>query len=95
MIRQQQVVPGTFPARVDLVEGVIDNGMGGSLFSNDGGVLVLDQLTVANVTSAVSIVSERSQMKLALPFQPNYAFLFAHHPDTNNRVLSLLPMEEW
>ena len=46
---------GAFPARVDVVGGVIDNGMGGSLFSNDGGVLVLDQLTVANITSAVSV----------------------------------------
>ena len=49
-------VAGVFPARVDMVGGLIDNGMGGSLFSNDGGVLVLDDLTVANITSAVSEV---------------------------------------
>lgn len=52
VIRQQQAIEGTFPARVDLVGGLVDNGMGGSLFSNDAGVLVLDQLTVANITSA-------------------------------------------
>lgn len=52
VIRQQPPMDGASPARVDLVGGLIDNGMGGSLFSNDGGVLVLDELTVANITSA-------------------------------------------
>ena len=37
-----------------VVKGLVDNGMGGSLFSNDGGVLGLDKVLVANITSAVS-----------------------------------------
>lgn len=81
---------GVFPARVDVVKGLIDNGMGGSLFSNDGGVLVLDQLTVANITSAVSVCRCRGIRTTRMCC--TNLLLTAILP---SRVLCLLRTKEW
>lgn len=52
---------------------LVQNGMGGSLFSNDAGVLVLDQLTVANITCAVRTLPQDTKTSLQ-------SQRIAHHP---------------
>jgi hypothetical protein len=48
--------PNGKPFAVDVFGGLVQGGMAGSVFINDGGLLIIDQLAVNN-TVAMSLVS--------------------------------------